>query len=268
MNSSNGLPPGYRIHSFTTLESTNAEALRRLAAMDQAVTDRTVTDRTFAGPGDVILAESQTAGRGRRGRQWHSPPGNLYASIIAAPGTEVAENAAQLAFVAALGTGEAVAEIMPERARLRYKWPNDVLLNGAKLAGILIEWGAADCMVVGIGINIDNAPGGGGGGGGGLPATSLAAEGIAQIKPETLLVSVCRHFDDWLRRWQSEGFAPVRAAWLERAGGLGENIAAHLAAEVVHGRFSGLDEQGALLLDCQDGRRRVIPAGEIFFQAA
>ena len=257
MTSANRLPTGYRIHSYPTLDSTNAEALRRLAELNQAA-----TDQTSARPGDVIHAESQTAGRGRLGRRWHSPPGNLYASIVAASGTVAAGEAAQLAFVAALGTGEAIAEIVPERARLRYKWPNDVLLNDAKLAGILIESGPADRMVVGIGINVASAPGAGETG---FPATSLAAEGIARVEPGTLLASVCRHFDDWLRRWQGEGFAPVRAAWLERAGGLGQNIEAHIGTEVVTGRFSGLDERGALMLDCQDGRRRVIPAGEIFF---
>ena len=253
-------PPGYRIHSFATLDSTNDEALRRLAA----------GDGTAARPGDVIAAECQTAGRGRRRRRWHSPPGNLYATIIAAPGTAEPATVGELAFVAALGCGEALAEIVPDRVQLRYKWPNDVLLNGAKAAGILIESGppravgpAAGCMVVGIGINLVSAPGEGP-----FPATSLAAEGIAGIDPGTLLVSLCHRFDHWLRRWQAEGFAPVRAAWLARACGIGEPIEARLATEVARGTFAGIDERGALVLDCQDGRRRVISAGDVFFRAA
>ena len=162
-------PPGYRIHSFAILDSTNDEALRRLVP----------SDGTAARPGDVIAAECQTAGRGRRGRRWHSPPGNLYATIIAAPGTAEPAIVGELAFVAALGCSDALAEIVPDRVQLRYKWPNDVLLNGAKAAGILIESGppraigpAGGCIVVGIGINLVSAPGEGP-----FPATSLAAQG-------------------------------------------------------------------------------------------
>ena len=101
-----------------------------------------------------------------------------------------------------------------------------------------------------------------------FPATSLAAEGVAGIDPGTLLVSLCHRFDHWLRRWQGRGFAPVRAAWLAQACGIGEPIEARLATEVARGTFAGIDERGALVLDCQDGRRRVISVGDVFFRAA
>jgi BirA family biotin operon repressor/biotin-[acetyl-CoA-carboxylase] ligase len=209
-----------------------------------------------------VWADEQTAGRGRRGRAWLSPPGNLYLSLVLRP-DGAPSRAAQLGFVAALGLGDALAALTGPALHLRYKWPNDLLANGKKLAGILLESETSakdrvDFVVVGIGVNIVSAPVDVE-----FPATSLAAEGIAGITPPVLLEGFARHFEDWVRRWREEGFAPVRAAWLARASGLGERVRVRLERSTLTGRFLDLDDDGALVLDAAEGRRR-IAAGEVF----
>jgi BirA family biotin operon repressor/biotin-[acetyl-CoA-carboxylase] ligase len=242
------LPEGFRLHRYATIGSTNAEAkdLARAGAPD----------------GTLVWAGEQTAGRGRRGRIWLSPPGNLYLSLVLRPDA-APSRAAQLGFVAALGLGDALAALTGPALHLRYKWPNDLLANGKKLAGILLESETSakdrvDFVVVGIGVNIVSAPVDVE-----FPATSLAAEGIAGITPPVLLEGFARHFEDWVRRWGEEGFAPVRAAWLARASGLGERVRVRLERSTLTGRFLDLDDDGALVLDAAEGRRR-IAAGEVF----
>ena len=242
------LPAGFRLHHYATLGSTNDEA-KALA-------------RAGAAEGALVWADAQTAGRGRRGRIWQSPPGNLYLSLVLRPDA-APSRAAQLGFVAALGLGDALQPLVGPALPLRYKWPNDLLANGRKLAGILLESETSasdkvDFVVVGIGVNILSAPEDVE-----FPATSLAAEGVAGAIPAVVLEGFVRHFADWARRWQEEGFAPVRAAWLAVASGLGERIRVRLARDTLFGRFLDLDDDGALVLDAAEGRRR-IAAGEIF----
>ena len=217
--------------------------------------------RGGAGEGTLVWALEQTAGRGRRGRLWASPPGNLYSSLILRPACAV-DRAAQLGFVAALAVGGALAEMLPPR-EISYKWPNDVLLGGRKIAGILLEseMGGGPqpaFVVVGVGINLASAPAGTE-----FPATALAAESGLRVAPEIMLEAYARLFANWLRRWQEEGFAPVRAAWRAQAIALGELIRVRLDGATLCGRFADIDPQGALLLD-QDGERRRISAGEVF----
>jgi BirA family biotin operon repressor/biotin-[acetyl-CoA-carboxylase] ligase len=242
------LPEGFRLHRFATLGSTNDEA-KALA-------------RAGAPEGTLVWADEQTAGRGRRGRTWLSPPGNLYLSLVLRPEGAPAR-AAQLGFVAALGLGDALAALAGPALKLRYKWPNDLLVNGRKLAGILLESENAagdrvDFVVAGIGVNIVAAPEDVE-----FPATSLAAEGVAGVTPAVLLGGFVRHFETWAGRWREAGFAPVRAAWLKRASGLGEPIRVRLERSTLCGRFLDLDDDGALVLDGEQGRRR-IAAGEVF----
>ena len=246
------LDPAWRLVSFDSIDSTNDEAKR------QAIAD--AQDRT------IVWALSQTAGRGRRGRAWVSPPGNLYVSLVIRPmpGAMVA----QLAFVAAIAFGEAVSAIAPQGTAVSYKWPNDLLLNGRKAAGILLESSAEGdaapaWLIVGLGANLISAPADTE-----FPATTLAAEGCAEVSPERLLEGFCERFSDWRVRWESEGFAPVRAAWLVNAEGIGKAVEARLANGSVRGRFEGLDEGGSLILEQDDGSRRLIAAGEVFFAAA
>jgi BirA family biotin operon repressor/biotin-[acetyl-CoA-carboxylase] ligase len=241
------LPSFYRLVRHERIASTNDEA-KALAT-------------NGAPAGTLVWARAQSAGRGRQGRNWVSPPGNLYLSLILRPVVPVAV-AAQLGFVAALAVSDACLAVAPE-ADIALKWPNDVLLNGRKLAGILLEsqasgQGKLDWLVVGIGINLATYP---------VeldyPATALAAAG-ADTTPETLLPALAEAF---LRRYQqwddSAGFAAIRDAWLARARGLGQPIRVRLPGDTLDGTFAGLDSDGALLLDRPDGRRR-IASGEVF----
>ncbi|MFI4947500.1 MAG: biotin--[acetyl-CoA-carboxylase] ligase [Alphaproteobacteria bacterium] len=242
------LPEGFCLHRYKTIGSTNDEA-KALA-------------RAGAPEGTVVWAEEQTAGRGRRGRVWLSPPGNLYLSLVLRP-EGAPSQAAQLGFVAALGLGDALRSLAGPALQLRYKWPNDLLANGRKLAGILLESETSatervDFVVLGIGVNILTAPEDVE-----FPATSLAAEGIAGVTPAAVIEGFARHFAGWAERWRTEGFAPLRTAWLARASGLGDQVRVRLDHDTLFGRFEGLDADGALVLEGADGPRR-IAAGEVF----
>lgn len=211
-----------------------------------------------------LRAERQTAGRGRQGRAWVSPPGNFYGSTLvrlrpsdpAAPG---------LALVAGVALFEAVAGILRttssgERLEnaLQLKWPNDLLLGGAKLAGILLER-AGDAVVVGIGVNLAHHPDDLG-----RPVTSLADHASAPT-PEAFVDTLARRFAHWLVRWRGEGLSAIVAAWEVRAHPLGTPLAAALPdGRGVEGAFAGLDADGALILGLADGGRHVIHAGDVF----
>jgi len=243
------LPLGYRLLYYDSIGSTNDEAMR-LARSGTA-------DRT------LVWALEQTAGRGRRGRTWISPRGNLYLSMILRPCCTAAR-AAELGFVAALGIGAALRALVPRSERVTYKWPNDVMLNGRKIAGVLLETetGAQtlpDFVVVGVGVNLAVSPGRTE-----FPATSIFEEGFCPVPPETMLAEFTHCFESWVTTWQSEGFAAVRAAWLAAAAiRRGEPIHVRAHAHTLSGRFIDIDEGGGLLLDCAEGCRR-IAAGEVF----
>jgi BirA family transcriptional regulator, biotin operon repressor / biotin---[acetyl-CoA-carboxylase] ligase len=243
------LPPGYRLRCYDSVGSTNEEA-KCLA-------------RSGAPEGSVIWALEQTAGRGRRGRAWISPRGNLYLSLILRPDCSVG-GAAQLGFVAALAVGGALRALEPRVERLGYKWPNDVLLNGRKIAGVLLESemiapGKPSFVVVGVGVNLTASPRGTE-----FPATSIMEEGLGAVLPEAMLEAFIDHFQSWFATWRAEGFAPVRAGWLADATiARGEPIQVRLDRIAMGGRFLDIDHNGNLLLDCA-GERRSIAAGEVF----
>lgn len=241
------LPSPFQVIAYPTIGSTNDE-LKRLA-------------REGAGEGLVVTAARQTAGRGRRGRTWVSPPGNLYASVLLRPQCRAA-TAAQLGFVAALGVAEAIAALAPAVAA-RCKWPNDVLANGKKVSGILLETEMAagdrpDFVVLGVGVNLASSPRD-------TPyaATSLAEEGAAGIVPSTMTGAFIHRLAEWLGVWRAHGFGPIRDAWLTRAIGLGEQIQVRLERDTLLGRFVDLGHDGSLLIDLPGGSRR-IAAGEVF----
>ena len=241
------LPPPFRLIAYETIGSTNDEA-KRLA-------------RDGAAEGLVIRADRQTSGRGRRGRTWVSPPGNLYSSTLLRPDCRAA-TAAQLGFVAALGVAGAIGELAPAIG-LRCKWPNDLLANGKKVSGILLETEMVagdrpDFVVLGVGVNLASSPRDTP-----YPATSLAEEGAASIAPPAMLAAFIRHFAEWLALWRKDGFGPVRETWLGRAMGLGQPIQVRLERDTLDGRFLDLDDDGALLLGTPNGSRR-IAAGEVF----
>lgn len=248
MSAGAGLPGFFRLQRFEEIDSTNEEAKRRAAAGAPA--------------GTLIWAKAQSAGRGRRGRAWVSVPGNLYLSLLLRP-ERGAAHAAQLGFAAALAVGEAILPLLPTSAVLAYKWPNDVLVGGRKVSGILLESQAAaegrlDWLAVGIGVNVASFPVASE-----YPATSLADAGAAAVSLEALLAAIAAWLLFWYERWLAEGFAPLRQAWLARAAGLGEGMRVRLSAGESEGRFAGIDEEGALLLEQGTARRR-ISAGDVF----
>jgi BirA family biotin operon repressor/biotin-[acetyl-CoA-carboxylase] ligase len=226
--------------------STNAEALTRARAGER-------------GP-LWITASRQTQGRGRRGNAWVSLTGNLHASLLL---TEpcAPDKAPQLSFVAGLALHDAVAACAPQVApMLALKWPNDLLLAGAKVAGILLE-GESDpafAVVIGMGVNCAAHPEGTP-----YPATDLAAAG-AKVAPSALFEGLASAIERRLAQWSGGvDFAAIRADWLARAAGLGQEISVRLPEREFTGRFEGLDETGRLLVMQADGVSAVT-AGEVF----
>ena len=213
--------------------------------------------REGAEEGLWLRALRQTGGRGRQGRAWESPSGNLHASTLVRL-RDGDPPAASLALVAAVALYEAVEAIVPGAEGLTLKWPNDLLLGGDKLAGILLER-HEDVVVIGIGANLASHPE--------LsdrPTTSLAAHGIS-CPPDLLLRDLAEGFDAWLGRWRSSGLAPVRKTWLAYGHGKGAALSVHdPAGALIEGTFAGLALDGALRLRLADGAERVIHAGDVF----
>ncbi|MFA5538808.1 MAG: biotin--[acetyl-CoA-carboxylase] ligase [Gemmobacter sp.] len=220
----------------------------------------------LAGP-EWILAGFQTGGRGRRGRPWVSPRGNFHASLVMRPAGP-ATQAALRSFVAALALAEALAELTGLPGSVSLKWPNDVLFNGGKIAGILLEsvgqGGAVAHLVIGIGVNLIAAPAADEVEPGAVRPVSLLAETGIRVAPENLLTALAAGFARWEARFAAGGFAPVRAAWLAQAARLGEEITARTGPRTRRGVFEGIDEGGALILRTAAGRE-AIPAAEVFF---
>lgn len=247
-------PSGVARRVLTETDSTMAEAARRAA-------------HGLPGP-EWTLALHQTAARGRRGRPWAMPPGNFAASLLMRPDCRPAE-AALRSFVAALALREALLAAGVDPADVALKWPNDVLLRGGKLAGILLEaqgdgQGGVAHLIVGVGVNLAAAPEPTELEPGALSPVSLrGATGIG-IAPEPFLDLLGAAFDRLDRQLATHGFAPIRAAWLEAAARLGQPITARLPNETLTGTFRDVDETGNLVLETANGRRP-IAAAEIFF---
>lgn len=242
---------GVRLVAHETLGSTNAEALTRARAGAR-------------GPLWVTAAR-QTAGRGRRGNVWTSEPGNLYASLLLtdpAPPAHLPE----LCFAVALGVLDAAAQAAPAlRDRLKLKWPNDLLIDGAKFAGILIEVEAIDgvsAAAIGIGVNCTHHPQDLA-----YPAASLSAEGAA-VTPEDLFRALSRAMLARLAQWnRGSGFAAIRAEWLTHAAGIGGDIVVRLPDRELAGKFETLDRMGRLMLRLPAGKLEAITVGEVFAPA-
>jgi len=235
---------GVRLCAFEELDSTNDEAKRLFA------------DGGEAGP-LWIVARRQSLGRGRLGRGWISPLGNLHASLVLS-GAFPATRAPQLGFVAGVAVLTALRCVTPGGSKLALKWPNDLLLERAKLGGILLEGlalapggeGARSCVVVGIGVNCVDAPEG-------LPypACALASLGPAAPSAAQVFTALSDAFVETLAQWRGgEGFADIRAQWLAMAAGLGETISVRLArGETREGRFETIDADGRLLIAAKEG---------------
>ncbi len=244
MTSTPVLPDGWTLVALDSVGSTNDEAARLADA--------------GAEEGTIVWARQQTGGRGRRGRRWASPVGNLYCSTVIRPDCS-APRAAELGFVAAL----AVADIVPSGRDVRLKWPNDVLVDGGKVAGILPESsigqdGKAEHVVMGIGVNVGFAPE--------LPEMRYPGATLGGTV-EGALGKLAAALATRLAQWRREGFEAIRAAWLAKAGPIGTDVDVKLGEELVHGRFAGIDHDGALLLETPAGPRKIV-AGELLGRAA
>lgn len=242
---------GREVHAV--LDSTSAEAMRRAAAGE-------------AGP-VWILAKHQTAARGRRGRGWASMPGNFAASLLCRPKGDLGSFALR-SFAAALGLHDGLSAVSGNPGLFALKWPNDVLLSGRKVAGILLETATPragpPALVIGIGVNLRTAPDAARLEPGAVAPASLFAETGREIAPEAFLDCLAPCIAHWESRLDAEGFAPLRAAWLARAARLGRPVAARLPGREVRGIFETLDETGALVLRTAEGRR-VLPAADLHF---
>lgn len=253
---------GFRLHGFDTVGSTNTEAANAARAGDV---------------GDVWYAAlQQTAGRGRRGRQWESPPGNLAASLLIVPDADPAVTAT-LGFVAGVALNNALRTALPQagfrvgidgadghNARIALKWPNDVLADGAKLAGILLEAvkrpDGAMAVVIGFGVNVVAAPDG-------LPypATSLAGLG-ASLSAEPLFAALSESWVDAIEAWdRGRGVADVLSQWRSAAAGIGADVAVNRDGVIVRGIFEAIDDSGRLIIRANDNSRITITAGDVHF---
>ncbi len=233
-------PLGWRIDRLDTIDSTNAEARRRAVSGD---------------PGRLwIVAGEQSAGRGRRGRGWVSPRGNLHASALLIDPCPQARSP-QLGFVAGVALVRSARDLGAGRARL--KWPNDLVIGGAKCAGLLLEGSALPdrglACVVGIGVNCGHAPEGVG-----YPTATVGRDDGGAIEPSALLERLFARFDESLDLWaRGEGFPAVRAAWLDHAAGLGSMIRIDGARGRREGAFEGLDADGRLLFRGEGGTEAI-----------
>ncbi|HEY9039837.1 MAG TPA: biotin--[acetyl-CoA-carboxylase] ligase [Roseovarius sp.] len=242
-------PVGYERRMLAEVDSTNAEGMR-LAPVLEVPT--------------WIHAARQLAGRGRRGRAWRDPAGNFAASLVLRP-AEPPERAALRSFVASLALHDALSALAPG-ADLALKWPNDVLLNDGKLAGILLEGSSAGgqmaYLVIGIGVNLSNLPEPGAAGA--VPPVSLLSGAGVQVAPEVLLDYLAAAYARREAVFAADGFAPIREAWLARAARLGQVVTARTMRDEVQGRFDDVDAAGNLVLSTPGGQR-AIPAADVFF---
>jgi BirA family biotin operon repressor/biotin-[acetyl-CoA-carboxylase] ligase len=230
--------------------------IRTVAETGSTNDDLAALARGGAAEGVWLRAGRQTGGRGRQGREWHSPEGNLYASTLVRlrSGDPPAPT---LALVAAVALHEVASAFAPGAA-IEIKWPNDLMVAGAKLSGILLER-LDDSVIVGFGVNLADHPDQAM-----RPATSFAVLGSAP-DPALFQQTLAESFARWLARWRDEGLAPIRRSWLAAAHPPGTALSTHTASGAwVEGLFDGLDETGALKLRLTDGSAQVIHAGDVF----
>ena len=209
-----------------------------------------------------IMARAQTAARGRRGRVWHQPAGNFAATLLMRPVGPI-ETRAQRSFIAALALREALVAATGREAAFGLKWPNDVLLNGGKVAGILLE-SIGDHLAIGIGVNLIHTPNPEALEPGAVAPVSLFGETGVRLTPDAMLDLIAPVFARLEDQFLTYGFAPIRQVWLAHAARLGQRITARTAAQETSGIFQTVDEQGALVLKAEDGVHH-IPAADVYF---
>lgn len=245
----------YHLLSYDTIDSTNEEA-KRLA---------------FGGGshGAVIWAKRQTAGRGRMGREWVSSEGNLYVTVLLQLDSDL-ETLSQLSFVAAVSMSDTLEAIVPDASQIQCKWPNDILFNGRKLGGILLEsFQTPDLsglqkrwVAVGVGVNIESFPEHVM-----FPATCLREVGVEIISAKIVLSRFIFNFIHTYEKWQKKGFADIQKSWLKRAFQMGKPIEVVVADKMIRGVFESIDAHGQLLMKLADGKRFTMSAGDVFFDS-
>ena len=233
-----------------------------LAEVDSTLTEASRQAPSLAGP-TWILALRQTAGRGRRGRAWVDPVGNFAATLVMRPDGGP-ERAALRSFIASLALYDAIVAVTGGARGLTLKWPNDVLLNGGKLAGILLESNCTGTLSIGIGVNLLNAPDATQVEEGAVPPVSLLSETGADVTPEDFLNALAPAFARYEAQFNAYGFAPIRTAWLDRAARLGQVITTRTGTAEHTGTFETVDDSGALILRTSECLQ-AIPAGEVYF---
>ncbi|MDO9503424.1 biotin--[acetyl-CoA-carboxylase] ligase [Falsiroseomonas sp.] len=237
-------PPGWRLRIEDSLPSTS-DVLQRLAVAGEP-------------EGLAILAREQSGGKGRDGRVWSSPRGNLYFSLLLRPGGPV-RDAGRWALVAGLVMVEGLAPFATDPAALRLKWPNDVLMGDAKLAGVLCESaatveGGLDWFIMGIGANLAAPPA--------LP--DRATIGLGAIPPEQVACSMLAALERLRALWRDQGFAAIRTAWMARGPAMQAPLTLRGGRS---GLYAGLAEDGSLLL-AAEGRVHAVATGEVAYREA
>jgi BirA family biotin operon repressor/biotin-[acetyl-CoA-carboxylase] ligase len=240
-------PEGYTRHVFDTLDSTLAQAARMLPDL--------------AGPA-WIMALEQTAARGRRGRAWSTPRGNFAGTVIMRRTGSPADSALR-SFVASLALREALVALTGREKSFALKWPNDVLLDGGKVAGILLETQGAH-LVIGIGVNLAHAPRPDEVEQGAVTPVSVLSQTGVQITPEAFLDALAMAFARLEDQFSTYGFAPIRTAWLSHAARMGEVVTARTMRDETVGVFEDVDAQGNLILASSKGRV-AIAAADVYF---
>lgn len=243
---------GYGRHILQSVDSTLNEAARIAPSL--------------AGP-TWILAHEQTGARGRRGRAWVMPKGNFAGTLVMRP-TEAPATVALRSFVASLALFDALVACTGRAEPFALKWPNDVLLNGGKLAGILLESAAVPMgavhLSIGIGVNLVGAPSAAQVEAGAVAPVDLLSETGVRVTAEEFLELLATAYAKWEADFTTYGFEPIRTAWLARAARLGEPIRARTTNDEFHGTFDTIDGDGNLILITSTGRH-AIPAADVFF---
>jgi len=240
-------PAGYDRQMLDAVESTMAEAARQAP--------------TLAGP-TWICARRQTAARGRRGRPWVSLAGNFAATLVL-PTPDAPDRRALRSFVAALGLYDALVSVSGRVAGLALKWPNDVLLTGGKVAGILLE-SRGGHLAIGLGVNLAAAPGSAEVEPGAVAPVSVQSVLGVEVAPEVFLDRLAAAYARHEAQFVTYGFSPIRAAWLDRAARLGEVVTARFGTTEITGTFETVDAEGRIVLNTASSRQS-IAAADIFF---
>jgi BirA family biotin operon repressor/biotin-[acetyl-CoA-carboxylase] ligase len=246
MSNGNSLVEDYHLLSYQEVDSTNEEA-KRLAVGG-------------ASHGAFIWAKKQTHGRGRAAREWVSREGNLFVSVLLSPDIDL-KHYQEVSFVAALAVKEMLQPIVGSNYEISLKWPNDVLLNGKKVAGVLLETvliAKKNWLIVGVGLNVDSHPKDVR-----YPATCLTEAGVQIISAKIALSRFIHHFVGRYDMWMKEGFSPVRAAWCEAGFRFGKSVTMEAGDEVINGVFADISPEGFMIVKTAKGDMRIIQAGEM-----